>query len=151
MFAAVDKHIWITGHKGDLSIMNSLNFRPEKCKQHHFFKWRLGPVGWRWGKHVHSYTLSTEQPLQVTYHPPSLSGQCWRFSFSVSFCEQQFHGEPLRNLRTLMMDTLSTDGTNLASLVQDFPYPTPRGWTTTWCVCVHVWSQCCQPRAPGSL
>lgn len=75
------KHIWITGQKGDLSIMNSFNFRPEKCKQHHFFKWRLGSMGWWRGKHVHSCTLSTEQPLQVTYCPPSLSEQHWQFSF----------------------------------------------------------------------
>lgn len=57
-------------------------------------------MGWRWGKHVHSCTLSTEQPLQVTYHPPSLSELHWRFSFSLSFCEQLFPGEPLRNLGT---------------------------------------------------
>lgn len=83
------KHIWITGQEGDLSFMNSFNFRPEKCKQHHFFKWRLGSMGWWRGKHVHSYTLSTEQPLQVTYCFPSLSEQHWQSSFYLRRTTEQ--------------------------------------------------------------
>lgn len=145
MFAAIAKHSWITGHERDLSVMNSFYFRPEKCKQHHFFEWRLGPMGWRWGKHVHSCTLSTEQLLQVTYCPPSLSEQHWWFSFNLSFCKQLFHGEPLGSLRTLMTHWVVSISQEywwnkwVASLVQtqqDLPYPTPRVWTTTWCVSV---------------
>lgn len=53
--------------------MSPLYFRPEKCKQHHLFKWRLGPVGWRWGKH---------RP------------QAQRAAFWGRHCPQLFHSSP---------------------------------------------------------
>lgn len=83
MFAALARCVWVNGQE-EASQMSSLNFRSGKCKQHHFFKWRLGPVGRRWGKHVHTCTLSRAQPPRVTHQPLSLSEQPWRFVFSPS-------------------------------------------------------------------
>lgn len=70
-FAAVVEHRRVSGRRGALATVTSLNFRPEKREQHHFLEWRLGPLGRRRGKHMLSCTPSTKQPAQaVSHHSP---------------------------------------------------------------------------------
>lgn len=99
---SIAKHIWVNGQEGGLSNVISLNFRPEKCKQHHFFKWRLGPMGWRWGKHVHSHTLNTESSLFRWYTAPSpFQRSTGNSSLThLGFCKRLLYAEPFRSLRT---------------------------------------------------